>query len=176
MAEAEQTGNTSGQTPLPLWVTIGDQELADENPDPEEGAFIGEYPSDDALQGAVDEEDPLRDYILAAIEEVRRGAAPSTETTSPHEGGAKTGNTSGQTPLPLWVTIGDRDLADANPDPEEGAYIGEYSSDGALQGAVDEREQSLRDCMLAAIEEVRRGAAPSTETTSPHEGGAKDAS
>ena len=152
MADAEQTGSTSGQAPLPLWVTIGDEELADANPDPEDGAFIGEYPSDRALQSAI-EKHPLRDYILAAIEEVRGDTGPSTETTSPQEGEAETGSTSDQTPLPRWVTIGDQDLADANPDPEEGAFIGEYSSDDALQRAVD--KHPLRDYILAAVEEVR---------------------
>ena len=86
-ADAEQTDDTSGQTPLPLWVTIGDEGLAAASPDAEEGAVIGEYPSDDALQRAAEGHD-LRDYILAAIKEVRSGEAASTETTSPQEGGA----------------------------------------------------------------------------------------
>ena len=175
MADAEQTGDTNGQPPLPLWVTIGDQDLADANPDPEEGAFIGEYSSDRALLDAV-EGHPLRDYLLAAIAEVRGGAVPTTETTSSHEGEASTRSTSDQTELPLWVTIGDEDLADANPDPEEGALIGEYSSDDALQSAVDERKHPLPDYIHAAIAEVRGGAASSTETTAPPEDGAKDAS
>lgn len=93
MAEAEQTRKTSGESPLPLWVTIGDPDLADGDPDPQEsqeGAYIGEYPTDRALQSAVEErEHPLREYILAAIEEVRRGVAPSSETGTAHERGAK---------------------------------------------------------------------------------------
>ena len=155
-ADAEQTGDTSGQTPLPRWVTIGDEDLADANPDPEEGAFIGEYPSDDALQSVVGEH-PLKDYIVATIKEVRSGTAASNETTSLPEGEAETGGTNDQTPLPLWVTIGDTDLADANPDPEAGAFIGRFSSDRALEGAAEKHE--LREYILAAIEEVRSGAA-----------------
>jgi hypothetical protein len=171
-ADAEQTDDTSGQTPLPLWVTIGDEDLADATPDPEDGAFIGEYPTDRALQDAVDGHSS-REYILAVIAEVRGGAILSTtETASSHEREATTDSTSGQTELPLWVTIGDEDLADENPDPEEGAFIGEYSSDDALQGAVAKHD--LADYILAAIVDVRRGAEP--PTTAPPESGAEDAS
>ena len=163
-ADAEQTGSTSGQAALPLWVTIGVEDLADASIDSEEGAFIGEYASDEALQSAVVGH-PLQDYIVAAIQEVRRGAASTDE--------AKAGDTSGQAALPLWVTIGVEDLADASIDSEEGAFIGEYASDEALQSAVV--GHPLQDYIVAAIQEVRRGAA-STETTSPLDDGAKDAS
>jgi hypothetical protein len=158
-ADAEQAGDTSGQTPLPLWVTIGDQDLADSNPDSAEGELIGEYQSDSALQSAVGRHQ-LETYMLAAIEEVRGGAAKTSSATR-------------DTPLPLWVTIGDQELADSNPDSAEGELIGEYQSDRALQTAVD--AHPLQDYILAAIDEVRGGEAPSSEINSPQEGGAQDA-
>ena len=161
-ADAEQAGDTSGQMPLPLWVTIGDEELANAD----EGALIGEYDSDRALQDAVDKH-PLNEYILAAIEEVRRDAAFSPEGAYKHR------DTSGEAALPLWVTIGDEDLADGGADEPEGALIGEYQSDDALRGAV--KGHPLEDQILAAIQEVRGGADPSTDTTSPLEAGADDA-
>jgi len=152
----EQPTADAEQYPLPLWVTIGVEELADASLDAEEGALVGEYESDRALTGAVDEH-PLKDYILAAIKEVRDGEARSTETSSSEEGEAKTDSTSDQTPLPLWVTIGVQDPQAANPDPEGGGLVGEYASDDALRSAVN--ENLLRDHILAAIREVRGGAA-----------------
>jgi hypothetical protein len=154
-------------------VTIGVKELANASPDAEEGALIGEYDSDRALEGAVDER-PLKDHVLAAITQVRDGPAPPPETPSSQGAGAGTESTSDQTPAPLWVTIGLEDPEEANPAPDAGGFIGEYESDDALRRAVD--KHSLRDHILAAIDEVRGGAASSTETTSPHEGGAEDAS
>jgi len=170
-ADAEQAGDTSGQTPLPLWVTIGDEDLADATPDPEDGAFIGEYPTDRALQDAVDGHSS-REYMLAVIAEVRGGAILSAETASSHEREATTDSTSGQSELPLWVTIGDEDLADAHPDPEEGAFIGEYSSDDELQSAVAKHD--LAEYILAAIVDVRGG--EESPTTASPESGPEDAS
>ena len=168
---AEQRRSDVEQSSLPLWVTIGDKKLANATPGSEEDAYIGEYPSDDALQSAVADHE-LGDYVRAAIEEVRRGASSSTETTSRYDDTDKIGDTVGLTPLPLWVTIGDEKLANATLDSEEGAYIGEYPSDDALQSAVADHE--LADYVRAAIDEVRRGASL-TETTSPYEDGATDA-
>lgn len=162
-ADAEHAGDKSGESPLPYWVTVGDEDLANA----EEDTLIGEYQSDRALHDAVDKH-PLKEYILAAIEEVRGGAASSPE------GDYKTRDTSGEAPLPLWVTIGDEDLADGSADEPEGALIGEYQSDDALRGAV--KGHRLENQILAAIEEVRGGADPSIDTTSSQEAGANDAS
>jgi hypothetical protein len=107
----------------------------------------------------------LADYLPAVIEEVRRGASPSTETTSRQEYAEQSEDTSGQTPLPRWVTISDEKLPNASPGSEEGTYIAEYRSDDALESAVADHE--LAKYVGAVIEEVRRGASPPAETTSP---------
>ena len=162
-ADAEQTGDTSGQAPLPLWVTIGDEDLADASIDSEEGAFIGEYAK---RRGAAKRR---RRASVKGLHSCRhpRGETRHGRLKRDHlapEDEAKAGDTSGQAPLPLWVTIGDEDLADARSTQKRARSSAEYSSDDALQSASSEHE--LQDYILAAIEEVRRGAA-STETTSP---------
>jgi hypothetical protein len=88
----------------------------------------------------------------------------------------QTGNPSDE--LPLWVTIGDSDLADGDRDPQDdadAAYIGRYATDDALQVAVEDRAHLLREHILTVIEEVRRGAAPSSETSTADERGATNA-
>jgi hypothetical protein len=172
LADADQTDDTSGQTPLPLWITVGDDKLAHASPAPEEDTYIGAYQSDDALERAVTGH-ALADYLPDVIAEVRLGAS-STEATSPHEEADQSVDTSGQTPLPLWVAIADEPLPSASPGPEEGTYIGEYPSDEALKSAVAEHD--LAAYVPAVIEEVRRGASPPTESPPPNEDGATDAS
>jgi hypothetical protein len=172
VADADQTDDTSGQTPLPLWVTIGDEKLAHASPGSGEEPSIGAYRSDDALESAVAGH-ALADYLPALIAEVRLGTS-STEATSRHEEADQSDDISGQTSLPLWVMIGDETLPNASPGSEDGTYIGEYPSDEALESAVADHD--LADYVPAVIEEVRRGASPPTESRPPNEDGATDAS